>query len=255
MATWSPLTNKTKESKHNSGKRTYKVTRITPHCWVGQTSVENGLTYFATTSRQVSSNYIIGADGRVGGCVREEYRAWTSSSRDNDNRAITIECASDNKAPYAFKSAVYNKLILLCTDICKRYGKKKLIWISDKKKALAYTPKSDEMLLTVHKWFVATDCPGSWLMGKMPDLAKQVTAKLNPSPTPTPTPTPKPKGTKYQCTCKVGANIRAGAGVQYKKVGAVNYGGKVTVYSTKNGWGNTTTNGNRWVKLSLFKKV
>lgn len=215
MATWSPLTNKIKESKDNSGKRMYKVTRITPHCWVGQVSVENGLNYFATSSRQVSSNYIIGADGRVGGCVREEYRAWTSSSKDNDNRAITIECASDTKSPYAFKSAVYNKLILLCVDICKRYGKKKLIWISDKKKALAYQVKDDEMLLTVHRWFASTDCPGSWLMGKMSDLAKQVTAKLQ-GDTPTNTYTVKTSGDALR--------LRAEPNTTSKQVGYINNG-------------------------------
>ena len=179
MATWSPLTDKIRESGDNSGNRTYKVTRITPHCWVGQVSIENGLDYFATSSRQVSSNYIIGSDGRVGGCVREEWRAWTSSSRDNDQRAITIECASGDKSPYTFNAAVYDKLIKLSADICKRYGKKKLLWISDKTKALNYSPKDDEMILTVHRWFSDTDCPGSWLMGKMGDLATQVTAILS----------------------------------------------------------------------------
>ena len=185
MATWSPLTDKIRESGDNSGDRWYKITRITPHCWVGQVSVENGLDYFATTSRQVSSNYIIGSDGRVGGCVREEWRAWTSSNRDNDNRAVTIECASDSKSPYAFNSAVYDKLIKLCADICKRYNKKKLLWISDKSKALSYDLADDEMLLTVHRWFADTDCPGNWLMNKMGDLASQVTAILN-GDTPTP---------------------------------------------------------------------
>ena len=131
MATWSPLTNKIRESKDNSGNRTYMVTRITPHCWVGQVSIENGLDYFATTSRQVSSNYIIGSDGRVGGCVREEWRAWTSSSRDNDNRAITIECASDTKSPYAFKTAVYEKLIKLYPDKTIYYTNGYELTISD----------------------------------------------------------------------------------------------------------------------------
>ena len=187
MATWSPLTDKIRESGDNSGNRWYAVTRITPHCWVGQVSIENGLDYFATTSRQVSSNYIIGSDGRVGGCVREDWRAWTSSSRDNDNRAITIECASDASSPYAFKDVVYQKLITLCVDICQRYNKKKLLWISDKNEALSYDPESDEMLLTVHRWFSDTDCPGSWLMGRMGDLANQVTAILNGEPSaPTP---------------------------------------------------------------------
>ena len=201
MATWSPLTDKIRESGDNSGNRWYSITRITPHCWVGQVSIENGLDYFATTSRQVSSNYIIGADGRVGGCVREEWRAWTSSSRDNDNRAVTIECASDSSSPYAFRPAVYDKLIKLCVDICQRYGKKKLLWISDKNKALNYDPADDEMLLTVHRWFADTDCPGSWLMGKMGDLASQVTSILSGNP-------PEPVKDQYTVCTNSGDALR-----------------------------------------------
>lgn len=50
--------------------------------------------------------------------------------------------------PYAMNSAVYDSLVKLCTDICKRNGKKKLLWPSDKTKTLNYAPKSDEMVLT-----------------------------------------------------------------------------------------------------------
>jgi hypothetical protein len=74
-------------------------------------------------------------------------------------------------------------------------------------------------------------------------------------PKPEPTPSPTPKGKKYKCTCSKGVNIRAGAGATYKKVGAVNYGQIVTIYSTKNGWGNMTTSGNRWVCMKYFKAV
>lgn len=220
MATWSPLTDKIRESGDNSGNRWYAVTRITPHCWVGQVSIENGLDYFATTSRQVSSNYIIGSDGRVGGCVREDWRAWTSSSRDNDNRAITIECASDSSSPYAFKDVVYQKLITLCVDICQRYNKKKLLWISDKNEALSYDPESDEMLLTVHRWFSDTDCPGSWLMGRMGDLANQVTAILNGEP-----PAPTPKDQYTVCTNSGSAlRLRAEPNTDSKQVGWIDNG-------------------------------
>ena len=38
-------------------------------------------------------------------------------------------------------------------DICKRNGKNKLLWLSDRDKTLAYEPKSGEMVLTVHRWF------------------------------------------------------------------------------------------------------
>lgn len=161
--------------------RNNKIDRITPHCVVGQCTVEALGELFANPGRQASSNYGIGYDGRVGLYVDEANRAWTSSSPDNDNRAITIEVASDTYAPYAMNDVAYKKLITLCVDICKRNGKTKLIWISDRNKALAYQPKSDEMLLTVHRWFAGTICPGDWLMARMGNLAASVTDALNPA--------------------------------------------------------------------------
>ena len=66
----------------------------------------------------------------------------------------------------------------LCVDICKRNGKKKLLWLGDKDKTLSYEPKSDEMVLTVHRWFANKSCPGSWMYARMGDLAAKVTAQL-----------------------------------------------------------------------------
>lgn len=175
----SSLVSYKKLSPNNSGARKSKIDRITPHCVVGQVSVESLGNIFAQKAKQASSNYGIGADGRVGMYVEEKNRSWCSSSSANDNRAVTIECASDATHPYAFKTVVYEKLIDLCVDICKRNGKKKLIWIADKNKALSYSPKSDEMLLTVHRWFKNKACPGDWLMARMDDLASKVTKKLN----------------------------------------------------------------------------
>ena len=110
--------------------------------------------------------------------VEEKNRSWCSSSNANDQRAITIECASDNTEPYAFKDVVYQKLITLCVDTCKRNGKTKLIWLGDKDKTLNYTPASGEMVLTVHRWFANKSCPGSWMYARMGDLAAKVTAQL-----------------------------------------------------------------------------
>lgn len=173
----SPLVVYTKRSPHHSGQRTHSIDRITPHCVVGQCTTETLGEVFNGT-RDVSSNYGIDKSGRVGLYVDEKNRSWCSSSRENDQRAITIECASDTTEPYAFRDVVYKKLIELCVDICKRNGKSKLLWFGDKTKTLNYTPKSDEMILTVHRWFSATACPGTWMMNRMGDLANQVTAKL-----------------------------------------------------------------------------
>ena len=173
----------TKLSPNHSGQRTHAIDRITPHCVVGQCTAEGLGDWFARTSTQASSNYGIDKDGRVGLYVEEKNRSWCSSSNANDQRAVTIECASDTTEPYAFRDVVYQKLITLCVDICKRNGKTKLIWFGDKDKTLNYTPKSGEMILTVHRWFANKSCPGNWMYARMGDLAAKVTAQLGGSGT------------------------------------------------------------------------
>ena len=184
----SPLVSYTKLSPNHSGQRTHSIDRITPHCVVGQCSVETLGNIMYPTSRQASCNYGIGPDGRVGMYVEEKNRSWCSSSNANDQRAITIECASDTFHPYAMNDKVYATLITLCTDICRRNGKKKLLWFADKNKSLAYSPKQDEMVLTVHRWFANKSCPGDWLYSRLGDVAAKVTVNLSSASTPTTTP-------------------------------------------------------------------
>ncbi len=174
----SPLVTYKRITSNKSKNRKYGITRITPHCYVGQVTAKQGCDYFANTTRDASSNYVIGYDGSVGLSVDEKDRAWTSSSSDNDNRAITIECACNPKAPYNFTDACYNKLIDLCVDICKRNGKTKLLWLGSESKTKAYNCKNGEMLLSAHRWFASTACPGDWMYSRMDDLAKAVTEKL-----------------------------------------------------------------------------
>lgn len=179
----SPLVVYTKLSPNHSGQRTHSIDRITPHCVVGQCSVETLGNIFYPTSKQASCNYAIGSDGRVGMYVEEKNRSWCSSSNANDQRAVTIECASDTYHPYAMNSAVYARLIDLCVDICKRNGKSKLLWPGSKEACEAYNPKSDEMILTAHRFYANKSCPGDWLYSRYGDLAAQVTARLGGSTT------------------------------------------------------------------------
>lgn len=174
----SSLVSYTKLSPNHSGQRTHSIDRITPHCVVGQLSAESICGCFTSTSRQASCNYGIGTDGKIALCVEEKNRSWCSSSNANDQRAVTIECASDLKEPYAMNSKVYASLVNLCVDICKRNGKSKLLWLGDKDKTLNYSPKSNEMVLTVHRWFANKSCPGNWLYARLGDLATEVTKKL-----------------------------------------------------------------------------
>ena len=179
----STLVSYTKLSPYNSGKRTMPIDRITPHCYVGQASVEDMGNWFATTAN-CSCNYGIGKDGRIALIVPENCRSWCSSSSANDQRAVCIENACDPNSPWKFNQTVYDSLIRLCIDICKRNGKKKLLWLKDKQKTLAYQPTPDEMVLTVHRWFANKACPGDWMMSHMDDLAKSVTAALGGSDVP-----------------------------------------------------------------------
>ena len=116
----SPLVTYTKFSPNHSGLRTHAIDRITPHCVVGQCSVEVLGDIFVPESRQASSNYGIGTDGRIAMYVEEKNRSWCSSSNANDQRAVTIECASDTTEPYAMNEKVFTALVFLCADICRR---------------------------------------------------------------------------------------------------------------------------------------
>lgn len=167
-----------KLSPNHSGQRTMPIDRISPHCVVGQCTAEGLGDWFSKTSTQASSNYGIDKNGKVGMYVEEKNRSWCTSSNANDQRAVTIECASDTSEPYRMNDKVYAKLIELCVDICRRNGKKKLIWFDDKDKTLNYQPRADEMIITVHRWFADKSCPGNWLYARLGDLASKVTAKL-----------------------------------------------------------------------------
>lgn len=178
----SSLVSYTQLSPNHSGQRKRPIDRITPHCIVGQLSVEALGNIFVSKARKASSNYGIGADGRVGMYVEEGNRSWCSSNAENDQRAVTIECASDSTPPYAFNQVVYDRLIELCVDICKRNNKSKLLWLGDKIKSLNYIPAKDEMVLTVHRFFANKDCPGDWMFSRMGELARAVTEQLREIP-------------------------------------------------------------------------
>lgn len=165
-------------SPYNSGERTAPIDRITPHCVVGQCTAEGLGEWFTRPAVQASSNYGIDKDGRIGLYVPEGCRSWCSSNSENDQRAVTIECASDAYDPYRMNDCVYTSLVNLCVDICQRNGKTRLTWIADKQAALSHIMEPREMLLTVHRWFANKSCPGDWLFSRLGDLAATVTAML-----------------------------------------------------------------------------
>ncbi len=176
----SSLVTYTKLSPNCYKPRKYPISRFTIHhmAWVQCTS-KKCADSFMSPSRSASATYCIGYDGDISQSVKEENAPWTSSNFDNDNRAITFEVANSTGAPnWEVSHKSYKALINLMVDCCKRNGKTKVVWLGNKEKSLAYKPKDNEMLMTVHRWFSSTACPGPYLMSKMDDIANKVNAQL-----------------------------------------------------------------------------
>jgi hypothetical protein len=184
--------------------RYHAIDTITPHYMAWFTDAKTCCESFLPRSRMASANYCIGKDGEIWLNVEEKNRAWTTGNSHNDNRAITIECANytDSSRYGHLPDATWNALVALCVDICKRNGKDKLVYTGYKSWEIL---SSTEMLLTKHKWFQDTDCPGPWLDGKFGLLANEVNAFLH-GKTPQPDP-PSVFGGVYKCMVD-GLNVR-----------------------------------------------
>lgn len=174
----SALVNYTKISPNRTSPRKNKIDTITIHCVVGQCSVETLGAIFAPSSRQASSNYGVGYDGRFGMYCEEKDRSWCSSSAANDNRAITIEVASDTTEPYAVNDKAYAALLDLVTDICRRNGIKKLVWSTKKSERVNHLNGCN---LTVHRDYANKSCPGNYLYERQGAIAAEVNKRLGAS--------------------------------------------------------------------------
>lgn len=178
----SSLVGYTRLSPNHSGPRIYPITRLTLHVTAGRASVEGLGEIFSRPERMASAQYGVGEDGRIGLYVDEANRCWCSSSYDNDERAICIETSSDAYEPFAVNDVAYASLLDLCTNICRRNGKSRLLWLGDKDATLTYKPKEDEIVISCHRWFAPNkSCPGTWLYSRLGEIAETVTARLNPT--------------------------------------------------------------------------
>lgn len=150
--------------------RENRIQKITIHHMGGDFSLEALAESFSQQDRRASSNYAIDSSGRVALYVEEANRAWTSSSRENDNQAVTIEVANDETGgDWHVSDRAYSVLIELCVDICRR----------NEINELKFT-KDAEGNLTIHKMFsTETECPGPYLESKMEEIAREVNWRLN----------------------------------------------------------------------------
>lgn len=171
----SPLVDYTRISPNKNSPRSHKIDTITIHCVVGQCTVETLGNIFAPTSRQASSNYGVGTDGKIGMYVEEKDRSWCSSNAANDNRAVTIEVASDTKHPYSVNDRAFAALLDLVTDICKRNGIKKLVWSTKKADRVNHKNGCN---MTVHRDYANKSCPGDYLYNRHGEIAAEVNRRL-----------------------------------------------------------------------------
>lgn len=247
----SPLISFTKISPNKTVNRKYNIDTITIHCVVGQVTVERLGEIFSDPNRNASSNYGVGKDGRIGMYVEEKDRSWCSSNASNDHRAVTIEVASDSKHPYAVTDDAYKALIKLVADICKRNGKKKILWFGNKAKTLAYSPKPDEMVMTVHRWFANKSCPGDYLYNRHGQIAAEVNKLLNNAEV-----EKKPVDTFKSYLVKVSKRtpIKTGPGYSYGSTGKYAQVGVYTIVEEKSGWGKLKS-GIGWISLDQVTRL
>ncbi len=225
----SSLISYTKISPNRTSPRKKPIRKITIHHMAGNLTVEQCGAVFAPTSRRASSNYGIGTDGRIGMYVEEKDRAWTSSSPDNDNQAVTIEVANNTLGPnWTVSDKAMTSLIDLCVDICKRNGIQRLNFTGDKTGNL-----------TMHCYFKSTLCPGPYLKSKFPYIASEVNKRLGAEAAPGPF--------IVQITAS-SLNVRRGPGTNYAVAQTVSKGQAFTIVQQQDGWGKLKS-GAGWISL------
>ena len=249
----SKLVSYKKISPHKTSPRNHKIDTITIHCMAGNLSVETCGNVFQT--RQASSNYGIGSDGRIALYVDEKDRSWATSSSSNDNRAVTIEVANDGGADTGWhvSDKAMKSLIELITDICKRNDIKELKWKGDK----SLIGQVNKQNMTVHRWFANKSCPGDYLYGKHSYIAKEVNKKLKSTSSTTSTSTAESKPTTPSTGSKEfkvkvivsDLNVRKEPNADSKKVGCITNKGTYTITKTSGSWGYLKS-GAGWINIS-----
>lgn len=146
---------------------TGEITKITIHHMAGIMSATDCAKYHLSKEGS-SANYYIGNNGVICSGVGESRRAWTSSSRENDYKAITIEVSNNvNCEPWTVSPEALDSCIRLCVDICYRNGIDYINFTGD-----------ETGNLTQHCYFANTACPGTYLKSKFGEIADEINRRL-----------------------------------------------------------------------------
>lgn len=160
---------------HHWSVRYSKIDTITIHCAVGLANSNSIARYLDTMTEDASANYCIGKDGDITCMIPEIYRSWCSSNSVNDDRAITIEVASESSSPYKVPTLAMASLIDLLVDICSRLGMR-LRWSWDANERRNHVSGCN---MTVHRDFANKSCPGDYLYDNMQAIADTVNRRLS----------------------------------------------------------------------------
>ena len=155
--------------------RSSAIDTITIHCAVGLVNSNSIARYLDVMTDDSSANYCIGKDGDITCMIPEKYRSWCSSNTANDDRAITIEVASETSSPYRVPTLAMASLIDLLVDICSRHDMRlKWSWYANERRNHV-----GGCNMTVHRDFAVKSCPGDFLYDNMQAIVNTVNRRLS----------------------------------------------------------------------------
>lgn len=219
-------------SNYTIGRSGRKIEQIAIHHMAGILSATQCGSIFQKAGRNGSSHYGIGNDGEIGQYVDESNTAWTNSNWDSNCKSVTIETSNcEIGGDWKVSDKALNSLIRLVADIAKRNNitlvkGKTLVW---------------------HSMYIATTCPGNYLLRNMNYIISEANKINNVSH----------EITKESYLVKVTTdvlNIRAGAGTNYNIVGQITDRGTYTIVETVNNWGKLKS-GKGWICLDYTDKA
>jgi N-acetyl-anhydromuramyl-L-alanine amidase AmpD len=257
MAVNKPAINKkiTKVNFSDSNRGNGQIKYLVKH-YVGATGgAEANCNYFYNTYRGASAHFFVGHNGEIWQCVEENDTAWHCGASSYKHK----ECRNSNS---------------IGVELCVKKDKDgKWYYTEETKKAAVqlFAYLMDKYGIDVDHVLRHYDVTGK-VCGE-PDVRqgnkvwsqfkKDIVASVNGTKEETKKEETKKESTNtdgsflVQTTCDM-LNIRAGAGTNFKKVGAISETAsqkkKYTIVETKNGWGKLKS-GKGWICLAYTKRV
>lgn len=115
----SPLATCCLISPNRTTPRGCKIDAVTVFCYDYQATTREMLEGFHRRYKRASANYVIGYNGEIGLCVEESDGA-RATRRNDDRRTVTICVSPDTDPGCGTADAVYESLVRLLIDVCRR---------------------------------------------------------------------------------------------------------------------------------------